>query len=256
LNHPKGIAMKTTHNGFVLAFLMSAFLLVACGGGGGSNTPPASTYTLSGQVRNIPSGAAFVLQNNGGDNLIVPAGSTSFNFVTKMMSGVSYNVSVLTQPTNPVQNCTVSNGTGTVSATDVSNVIVDCSWAQTGSSSSYRDGHTATLLPNGKVLMVGGSSDTSLLSSAELYDPATGLWTPTGSLATARINHTAILLPSGKVLVVGGTSGSTNLSSAELYDPTTQLWTPTGSLATALHLLKATLLNNGKVLVSGGGLFV
>ena len=67
--------------------------------------------------------------------------------------------------------------------------------------------------------MAGGYNG-SPLSSAELYDPATGSWSSTGSLGTAREFHTATLLPSGKVLVAGGEySGFTASSSAELYDP-------------------------------------
>ena len=89
--------------------------------------------------------------------------------------------------------------------------------------STARDAHTATLLPNGKVLVAGGYNSTSgYLSSAELYDPASGTWTATGSLSTARGYHTATLLPNGKVLVAGGyNSTSGYLSSAELYDPAT-----------------------------------
>ena len=69
--------------------------------------------------------------------------------------------------------------------------------------------HTATLLPNGKVLVAGGCiMAVDDLSSAELYDPATGTWTATGSLGTARYGHTATLLPNGKVLVAGGDNGS------------------------------------------------
>ena len=67
-----------------------------------------------------------------------------------------------------------------------------------------RTSHTATLLPNGKVLVAGGYNGFGSLSSAELYDPATGSWSPTGSLGTARDSHTATLLPNGKVLVAGG----------------------------------------------------
>ena len=77
-------------------------------------------------------------------------------------------------------------------------------WTATGSLATARDYHTATLLPNGKVLVAGGVDNTDVLASAELYDPASGTWTATGSLATARYYHTATLLPNGKVLVAGG----------------------------------------------------
>lgn len=87
----------------------------------------------------------------------------------------------------------------------------------TGSLATARTSHTATLLPDGKVLVSGGSSIFNVFSSAELYDPATGLWTTTGSLATARYSHTATLLPDGKVLVNGGNDLATDFASAELY---------------------------------------
>ena len=61
-------------------------------------------------------------------------------------------------------------------------------------------GHTATLLPNGQVLVAGGATNTGI---AELYDPATGTWTTTGR-GRARQDHTATLLSDGRVLVVGG----------------------------------------------------
>ena len=124
----------------------------------------------------------------------------------------------------------------------------------TGSLVTARSGHTATLLPNNKVLVVGGYRSGAPLASAELYDPATGIWATTGSLAAARFHHTATLLPNGKVLVVGGYGGSTfsNLASAEVYDPATGSWAVTGSLAAAREYHTATLLPNGKVLVVGG----
>ena len=124
-----------------------------------------------------------------------------------------------------------------------------------------RAGHTATLLPNGQVLVAGGvTSDvvdspggTFYLSSALLYNLATGGWPVTGSMGTARVYHTATLLPNGEVLVAGGLGTNDYLSSAELYDPATGTWTPTGSLAFARADPTATLLPNGKVLVAGGG---
>ncbi len=98
--------------------------------------------------------------------------------------------------------------------------------------------HTATLLPNGKVLVAGGFDGTFSMSSAELYDPVSGTWTPTGDLATERESHTATLLPSGQVHIAGGITAGTDyivgiLASAELYDPVSGTWTATGSLATA-----------------------
>lgn len=117
---------------------------------------------------------------------------------------------------------------------------------------SERANHSATLLANGKVLVVGGFNSVNFrLNSAELYDPVTGQWTATGNLNYARYNHTATLLNNGKVLVVGGTNVSA-LSSAELYDPATGTWSVTNSLSSARAYHSATLLTNGKVLVTGG----
>jgi Galactose oxidase, central domain/Kelch motif len=127
-------------------------------------------------------------------------------------------------------------------------------FTNTGSLGTERARHTATLLPNDKVLVAGGiNDDNGYLASGELYDPASGNWTVTGSLLTARDLHTATLLPNGKVLVAGGSNDtSPRLASAELYDPASGAWTATGSLLTARHSHTATLLPNGKVLVAGG----
>src|SRR5262249_21167224 len=92
-------------------------------------------------------------------------------------------------------------------------------WTATGSMTTERGIQTATLLPNGQVLVAGGENDHGQLASAELYDSETGMWTATDSMATQRFVHTATLLPNGLVLVAGGdnfTDGS--LASAELYE--------------------------------------
>ncbi|MBX0328115.1 hypothetical protein K2Z83_10540 [Oscillochloris sp. ZM17-4] len=132
-------------------------------------------------------------------------------------------------------------------------LLIDPTWGTiTNTLASARTDHTATLLASGQVLVVGGSGSSGYLSSAELYDPATGNWSATGSLATARRRHTATLLASGQVLVVGGSDGSGYLSSAEVYDPTTGSWSDVGSLSTARQYHTATLLLDGTVLVVGG----
>ena len=118
-------------------------------------------------------------------------------------------------------------------------------------SKTARYGHTATLLPNGQVLVAGGGDDNGdIFASAELYNPATGVWSPTGSIGSPRSSHTATLLANGQVLVVG--EGTTPLAGAELYDPATGTWSPTGSLGFARSGYSATLLANGQVLIAGG----
>lgn len=126
----------------------------------------------------------------------------------------------------------------------------------TGSLVTGRVGHSATLLPSGKVLVAGGTTSSdgyqfSTLSSAELYDPVAGTFSSTGSLNTPR-SAPAVLLNNGQVLVPGGTSLSAGvLVSAELYDPTAGTFSLTGSLITA-RSASAALLQNGEVLVPGG----
>jgi hypothetical protein len=90
-----------------------------------------------------------------------------------------------------------------------------------GEMSVARAYHTATLLPNGKVLIAGGRRTfRDELDSAELYDPALHKFIPTGKMHSARAGHTATLLPDGDVLIAGGMRGSfIAVSSAELYRP-------------------------------------
>jgi hypothetical protein len=128
------------------------------------------------------------------------------------------------------------------------------SWSVTGSMHDKRFGHTATLLNDGKVLVVGGliSQRLGIVSSCELYDPAIGSWNLTHSLSVPRYFHTATLLSDGKVLVAGGYDGSARVLGCELYDPATGVWTFTGALNVGRTVAASALLPNGRVLIAGG----
>ena len=129
-------------------------------------------------------------------------------------------------------------------------------WSGAGTMTAARGFHTATLLPNGKVLAAGGCAVQTTctgLSSAELFDPASGAWSSTGALAAARAAHSAILLPNGKVLVAGGLDANgAVLASAELFDPVSGTWSGAGSLTTARYFHTASLMPDGSVVVVGG----
>ena len=131
-------------------------------------------------------------------------------------------------------------------------------WSPTGALTVGRFGHTANLLPDGKVLVVGGFVASGKANSAEVYDPATGTWAPTGSLFYDRTAdmHRATTLQDGNVVVTGGyvndTSGH-SLPNVERYDPTRANFYTVGPLNVARRYHASVLLPNGKVLVAGGG---
>lgn len=111
-------------------------------------------------------------------------------------------------------------------------------------------GHTASLLPDGRVLVAGGFEDLG----AEIYDPDTGTWTATAPMVAMRDGHTATVLADGNVLVVGGadTDMRPAHTSAEIYDPRADTWTATGSMVSSRAHHTANLLPDGRVLVAGG----
>jgi N-acetylneuraminic acid mutarotase len=130
-------------------------------------------------------------------------------------------------------------------------------WTPTGSMRTARASHTATLLPNGLVLVAGGTGDNNAaLASSELYNSASGTWSSTGNLHVARVSARALLLANGSVLTMGGCISNDCLSSttksSEIYNPVSGTWTVTGSMKTARAEFIAVLLPSKKVLVAGG----
>ena len=122
-----------------------------------------------------------------------------------------------------------------------------------------REDHSAALLTNGQVLVMGGTTvdfDGVTVTSAELYNPATGAWTATGSMLQSRERHTATVLQNGQVLVAGGDYydgvNAGFLTECELYDPTLGTWSATASMSTARYGARAALLLDGRVLEAGG----
>lgn len=118
--------------------------------------------------------------------------------------------------------------------------------------------HTATLLPDGTVLVIGGANDRNggddepPLATVARYDPATDRWTEAAPLAAPRYWHTATLLPGGQVLVAGAAYAATP-AAAERYNPATDRWSPAGTLAAPRRRHVAAPLPDGRVLVAGGG---
>jgi hypothetical protein len=116
-----------------------------------------------------------------------------------------------------------------------------------------RSGHTATLLPDGKVLVAGGMRrNQDFYKSAEIYDPATNKFQPTGEMSVGRVGHLAILLRSGMVLIARGWIGRGTTDSAELYDPAAGKFSVISKMTMRRARASATLLGNGNVLIAGG----
>jgi hypothetical protein len=115
-----------------------------------------------------------------------------------------------------------------------------------------RRGHTATLLTDGKVLIVGGENSDGLVTPAEIFDPATETFAVSGNLNTRRADHTATRLSDGRVLVAGGRGDLGSLNSTEIFDPTSGAFTSGPNLNSARSGQSATTLGDGRVVFGGG----
>src|SRR5947209_7285901 len=126
------------------------------------------------------------------------------------------------------------------------------SWAPSGVMGQARTGAAAVRMPDGRVLITGGTGVNGALASAELFGP-TGSFSQVASMLHSRSQHVAVALEDGRVLVAGGkTQGDSVFSSAEVYDPNTNVWADAGLMNASRIGHTATLLGDGRVLIAGG----
>ena len=221
--------MKIGRYGFCALMVVS---LAACGGGGsgsgsGNSSGAGTTYTIGGTISGVAA-SGLVLTDNGGDNLSVASGATSFTFAAPLQSGAAYAVAVATQPTG--ETCTVASGTGTAMA-NVMSVAVTCKPL------TYTIGGTISgLSASGLVLADNGGDNLSVASGATSFTFATPLQSgatyavtvatqPTGETCTvasgtgtATANVTSVAVTCKPLYTIGGTISGLAASGLVLTD--------------------------------------
>lgn len=124
---------------------------------------------------------------------------------------------------------------------------------QPNTRSGARQSHSATLLPDGRVLIAGGIQAGVAVSYVDIYDPVRNTWTAAPNMREARCGHAAIPLSTGAVMVIGGNCGWPDQSSAnEMYEPWANRWVPAGSLSVPRGMIQAVLLPDGSIFAPGG----
>ena len=224
-------------------------------------SPPQVPPTVSALAIGVNLPFSFTFSATGGQTPLtwsetgaLPSG-LSLGPVSGVLSGTPVLLGSFPFTVN-VQDSAGQNGT----PQSLTILVTPHGFGVTGSMSTQRVFHTATLLQDGTVLIVGGYDNFGAtyyggaMTISELYGPGSGAFSPSGALGTARFSHTATLLSTGQVLVTGGQvyPGSPELASAELYDPTKHTFTAVGNMASPRVWHTATLLGNGQVLVAGG----
>lgn len=201
--------------------MLAAMSLTACGGGGGGGSSGSgggagsTTYTIGGTVSGLTANG-LVLTDNGGDNLSVSSGATTFTFSQALASGATYSVAVATQPTG--ETCTVSGGSGTVSA-NVTSVSVTCT------ANTYTVGGTITgLAASGLVLANNGTDNLAVAAGATKFTFSQA------QLAGTAYNVTVAQQPSGETCAVSSGSGTvTNTVSNVSVTCATAMYSISGS---------------------------
>ncbi len=235
----------------VVLVLIASLALFGCGGGGGGGTPGAATYTVGGTVSGL-TGAGLVLQNNSGDDKSIAANG-AFTFATALTGSTSYTVTVKTQPAN--QTCVVSNGTGSVSAANVTNVAISCT--TNSGVTTYTIGGTVSGLTGAGLVLRNNSGDDKSIAASGAFTFATGVANSgtynvtvktqpssqtctvasgSGAVAGANVTNVAITCAAG-----GGTSSGTHIYATGYHeivginDMTGAGWTTFGTTGTGVN---------------------
>jgi len=239
-----------------------------------NGTPPCSTAVLSGTLTQStsPTGDVFFLDLNVDRGQIGYALRATVGSVSAVSSPFTVNgfcgtgnlntarayptATLLNNGTVLIAGGQVDQGPASTNAAELYNPATAAFSPTTSGMNSARLLHTATLLNDGTVLIVGGQSGpSSFVATAEIFDALHGTFASTSNNPNnARINHTATLLADGTVLIAGGTGTDGAVVNAEIYNPTTQTFTNVGALNFPRQRHTATLLTNGKVLIAAGNI--
>src|SRR3990172_9174911 len=194
----------------VMLLITAAFILASCGGGGGGGgTPPTPMFTVGGTVSGL-SVSGLVLRNGGGDDLAVSADGP-FTFATALADGSPYAVTVKMRPAT--RTCLVTDGTGTISGANVTNVTVTCVSAPvklTASDGAAYDyfGYSVSTSSDGSTVVVGAPGDDSVKGSAYVYKWTGASWVPTKLTASegaadGQFGYSISVSADGSTVVVG-----------------------------------------------------
>jgi len=238
-------------------------LVSACGGGSKPppNSAPVASFTATPISGPVPLTVLVDAAASSDRDGSIASYAWNFGDETPAEFGMATSHTYVATGTFSITLTVVDNRGTTATSSDLVSVR-DSSWSQAASMSMDRADTTASPLPDGRVLVAGGSvtrpgRDTLYLTSAEIYDPATDTWSPAASMPGQRADHTATLLPNGRLLVAGGywfnePMPFNFLIDVELYDPATDTWSPAASMNEARAGHTATMLPSGKVMVAGG----
>jgi N-acetylneuraminic acid mutarotase len=205
--------------------------------------PATGTYSDTGSMNEARALHTATLLQDG--KVLVTGGGTP-NMSGPTLSGTGESPAPTPPPLNSAELYDPATGT----------------WTETGTMEAGLAFHTANLLQDGRVLVVGAeqTSDTSGRMVAQLYDPSSGTFTSTGTPSELRALQTATTLSDGRVLIVGGVTSASGdqagqappIATAEVYDPAAGTWSPAGSMSTGRVYHGASILDDGRVLVVGG----